>query len=59
MTNKEFLKKLLNTHTPSGYETQFSLNEDSEVCYYPHGSFTRDNKILEDLTVRLLKVLMY
>lgn len=43
MTNKEFLKKLLNTHTPSGYETQFSLNEDSEVCYYPHGSFTRDN----------------
>lgn len=44
MTNKEFLNELLNTHTPSGYETRFQLCEGNQnVLYYPHGSFTRDN----------------
>ena len=45
MTNKEFLKKLLSCHTPSGYETQISLcqQDDENPLYYPHGPFRRDN----------------
>ena len=45
MTNKEFLKRLLNSHTPSGYERQVSLLEGTtdSVLYYPYGHYRTDN----------------
>lgn len=44
MISKEFLESLLQSHTPSGYETQITLNEDSlKPHYYPNSYFERDN----------------